>query len=70
MKQGFQLAPQERLVERAYLVGVSLPDSPLATEKEHLEELQHLATTAGAIVVGRTIQGRTRIDGATFIGPG
>lgn len=70
MKQGFQLASQETLVERAYLVGVSLPDSPLATEKEHLEELQQLVTTAGAIVVGRSIQGRTRIDGATFIGPG
>jgi GTP-binding protein HflX len=39
-------------------------------EVEHLDELQQLATTAGAIVVGKTIQGRTRIDGATFIGPG
>ncbi|MEJ2722113.1 MAG: GTPase HflX, partial [bacterium] len=57
-------------MERAYLVGVSLPDSSIAREKEHLEELQQLATTAGAIVVGKTVQGRTRIDGATFIGPG
>lgn len=70
MKQGFQVALQERLVERAYLVGVSLPESPLATEKEHLEELQQLATTAGAVVVGKTIQGRTRINGTTFIGAG
>lgn len=70
MKPVFQVAPDERIVERAYLVGVSLPESPAAVEKEHLEELQQLATTAGAVVVGRTIQGRTRIDGATFIGPG
>ncbi|UCG50992.1 MAG: GTPase HflX [Candidatus Latescibacterota bacterium] len=70
MKKGFQLAPQDKLVERAYLVGVSLPDSSIAKEKEHLDELQQLATTAGAVVVGKTVQGRTRIDGATFIGPG
>jgi GTP-binding protein HflX len=57
-------------VERAYLVGISLPDSSIAKESEHLDELAALATTAGAIVVGRTIQGRSRIDAATFIGPG
>jgi GTP-binding protein HflX len=49
---------------------VALPESPIAVEREHLDELQQLATTAGAHVVGSTIQGRTRIDGATFIGPG
>jgi GTP-binding protein HflX len=70
VKKGFQLAPHEKLVERAYLVGVSLPDSPITQDKEHLNELAQLATTAGAIVVDKTIQGRTRIDGATFIGPG
>lgn len=70
MKKGFQVAPPETLVERAYLVGVSLPDRPAAVTRDHLDELQQLATTAGAIVVGSTIQSRTRIDGATFIGPG
>jgi GTP-binding protein HflX len=70
VKQGFQLAPKEKLIERAYLVGVALPNSSIAAEEEHLEELSQLATTAGAVVVGRTVQGRTRIDGATFIGPG
>ena len=70
MKKGFQIAPDERLVERAYLVGVSLPDSSIAREREHLDELAALATTAGAVVVGSAIQGRTRIDGATFIGLG
>ena len=65
-----QFAPHEKLVERAYLVGVSLPRSTIAKENEHLDELAQLATTAGAVIVGRTVQGRTRIDGATFIGKG
>jgi len=70
VKKGFQVAPQEKLVERAYLVGVALPDSSMAAEREHIDELEQLAMTAGAIVVGSAIQGRTRIDGATFIGAG
>jgi GTP-binding protein HflX len=70
VKKGFQLAPQEKLVERAYLVGVALPDNPMAVARDQLDELQQLALTAGAIVVGSTIQGRTRIDGATYIGRG
>ena len=39
-------------------------------EEENLDELELLARTAGAEVVGRTIQSRTRIDGSTFIGEG
>lgn len=70
MKKGFQIAPHDTLEERAYLVGVSLPDSPRAQEQSHIDELEQLAITAGATVVGKTIQGRTRIDGATFIGAG
>jgi GTP-binding protein HflX len=70
VKQGFQLAPHEKLIERAYLVGVSLPKNRIAEDEEHLAELRQLATTAGAVVVGSAIQGRTRVDGATFIGPG
>jgi GTP-binding protein HflX len=70
VKKGFQIAPEDKRVERAYLVGVSLPDSSIAREREHLDELAALATTAGAVVVGSTVQGRTRIDGATFIGSG
>ena len=70
MKKGFQVAPQEKLVERAYLVGVSLPDGSIPREKEHLDELASLATTAGAVVVGSTIQSRRRIDAATYVGPG
>jgi GTP-binding protein HflX len=70
VKKGFQLAPQEKLVERAYLVGVSLPGSSIAKEREHLEELTALATTAGAVVAGSTIQNRARIDATTYVGPG
>jgi GTP-binding protein HflX len=70
VKKGFQLAPQEKLVERAYLVGVSLPQGSMSKEREHLEELAALATTAGAVVAGSTIQARTRIHGATFVGLG
>jgi GTP-binding protein HflX len=57
-------------VERAYLVGVSLPGSSIATAHEHLEELAQLAATAGAEVVGRMVQGRGRVDITTFIGEG
>ena len=37
---------------------------------EHLDELAQLAATAGADVVGRTLQGRTRINPTTFVGEG
>ncbi len=37
---------------------------------EHLDELEQLAATAGADVIGRTLQGRTRINPTTFIGEG
>jgi len=56
--------------ERAFLVGVSLPTGSVAGEREYLEELQQLAVTAGAEVVGSTVQARTRIDGTTYIGRG
>jgi GTP-binding protein HflX len=67
--EGFEvstLAPPER----AFLVGVSLPGSSVARERDYLEELQQLALTAGAEVVGVTVQSRARLDGATFVGAG
>ncbi|NIM19347.1 MAG: GTPase HflX [Candidatus Latescibacteria bacterium] len=70
MTRGFIVTPPHPPEERAYLVGVSLPNSSFAREREYLDELEQLARTAGAEVVGKTIQGRTRIDGATYIGPG
>jgi GTP-binding protein HflX len=69
VKQGFEFTPRSQ-AEKAYLIGVSLPHSSIAREYEHLDELEQLARTAGAQVVGKAIQGRTRVDGATYIGEG
>jgi GTP-binding protein HflX len=51
-------------------VGVTLPGSRRRDEEENLGELAQLAAAAGAVVVGSTIQSRTRIDGSTYIGEG
>jgi GTP-binding protein HflX len=56
--------------ERAFLVGVTLPTVRRDDELDNLRELDSLARTAGAEVVGHTIQNRTRIDGSTYIGRG
>ena len=37
---------------------------------EHLDELEMLASTAGAIVVGRVVQRLIKINPSTFIGKG
>jgi GTP-binding protein HflX len=55
--------------ERAVLVSVSLPDRPWLTT-DPLEELQGLAETAGAKVVGGVLQKRHEINGSTYIGRG
>jgi GTP-binding protein HflX len=55
--------------ERAFLVGVALPDRP-AVGSDPLEELRGLATTAGAVVVGSFVQRRHTIIPATYIGKG
>ncbi len=51
-------------------MGVSLPNTTVEDENESLDELAQLARTAGATVVDRFIQNRTRIDGKTYIGSG
>jgi GTP-binding protein HflX len=56
-------------LERAFLVGVALPDRPWISE-DPLEELRGLATTAGAIVVGGLCQRRERINPNSYIGKG
>jgi GTP-binding protein HflX len=56
-------------LERAVLVSVALPDRPwIGTDP--LEELEGLATTAGAVIVGRLLQKRHRIIPGTYIGRG
>jgi GTP-binding protein HflX len=56
--------------ERAILIGISLPNTTVDDEHESLDELAQLARSAGATVVERFVQNRTRIDGATYIGSG
>jgi GTP-binding protein HflX len=69
LKRAFEFIARAR-VERAYLVGVNRSPGSSAAAHEHLEELAQLAVTAGAEVVGRTVQGRNRVDITTYIGEG
>src|SRR5438105_12756264 len=55
--------------ERAFLVSVALPQRPWIST-DPLEELQGLATTAGATIVGGLVQRRQAVDPATYIGKG
>ena len=56
--------------ERAVLVGVVHPGISKETVQEHLDELEFLAVTAGAEVIGRFLQKRDRVDSRYFIGKG
>ncbi|AQS58673.1 GTPase HflX [Desulforamulus ferrireducens] len=56
--------------ELAVLVGVRLPGDDEWQVEESLKELNSLADTAGARVVGEFMQNRQRPDVATFIGKG
>ncbi len=56
-------------LERAFLVSVELPEKPWVTE-DPLEEIQGLATTAGAKVTGGLVQRRKDIHPGSYIGPG
>ncbi|MBO2521904.1 MAG: GTPase HflX [Clostridia bacterium] len=63
------VASREQDAERCVLVGLDLPGSPWNLE-ESLDELQRLAESAGAVVVGRLIQSLKRPDPATYLGSG
>ncbi len=56
--------------EKAFLVGVILKGSSRIQIEEQLEELKFLADTAGADIIGKFTQNRSRPDPATFIGKG
>ena len=56
--------------ERAILVGVLFNDKETHNLDEHLDELEMLASTAGAVVVGRVVQRIIKINPSTFIGTG
>jgi GTPase len=56
--------------ERALLIGVQWPDLTGVLTIEYLDELDMLAQTAGARVVGREISKRSKRDPALLIGQG
>ncbi|MFL2982946.1 MAG: GTPase HflX [Candidatus Neomarinimicrobiota bacterium] len=56
--------------ERALLIGVIKPSDKQQKITEHLDELELLAQTAGAEVVGRVTQRISKINPSTFIGKG
>ena len=56
--------------EKALLVGVIIPGTTDTIIHEHLDELELLAETAGAEVIGRVAQKVSKINPATFIGKG
>ena len=56
--------------EKAFLVGVILKGSSRVQIEEQLEELKFLADTAGADIISKFTQNRSRPDPATFIGKG
>ena len=56
--------------EKALLVGVIQQGMTEAIIHEHLDELELLADTAGAEIVGRITQRVSKINAATFIGKG
>jgi GTP-binding protein HflX len=55
--------------EKAVLVSVALPHRPWVGA-DPLEELNGLATTAGAVIVGGLLQRRQQIHHATYVGKG
>lgn len=56
--------------EKAIIVGIKLPEHSIYEIEDHLDELEKLCDTAGALVIGRIIQERKRVDPTYFIGKG
>ena len=57
-------------LEKCILVAVALSSQKKWITEENLQELEELASTAGAIVVDKIIQERNKYDPAFFIGKG
>lgn len=64
--------PEEKTkdAESAILVGVITPQESRFEVRDHLDELEHLAQTAGADVTDRVTQSLNSPDPATFVGSG
>lgn len=58
------------MAESAFLAGVCLAGQDPEDARRSLDELQRLAESAGAQVVGRALQARRALDPATYIGSG
>ena len=65
----FQVENKQK-VERAILVGVEPNDTPLKSSMVYLDELEFLATTAGATTLKRFIQRLDHPNPKTYIGSG
>lgn len=65
----YELTRQDQR-ERAVLVGVDLAFDGQISVEESMDELVLLADTAGADVVDRMVQSRSRINAATYVGSG
>jgi GTP-binding protein HflX len=71
-----KLHTTKKAEEKAILVCTTIPKSTTAKSvkqritKEHLEELEFLTQTAGAVVVDKVYQERDKIDKSFFIGKG
>jgi len=61
---------QDPTPETAIIVGVITPQSSRWDVRDHLNELEQLARTAGATVTDRVTQSLSSINPATFIGSG
>ncbi len=56
--------------ETALLVGIILPEIKPWSSEKHLDELEQLAETAGADILGRVVQERSGINPKLFLGKG
>jgi GTPase len=68
LQPSHQISPARN--EVAILVGVQTPDTTEADLIDGLNELDQLATTAGATVASRVTQSLPRIQSATYLGKG
>ncbi len=55
--------------EKVILVGAAVPDDPVSIDAS-LNELEELASTAGAVTVGRLVQNMEHVHPGTYIGKG
>ena len=60
----------EKIIPKAFLIGVSLNKRDLEQKEISLDELERLAETAGIETKGKFIQSRSKVEKATFVGKG